>query len=86
MGWSRRASEQAKEEKVNRSCHGRERTLNATLFRFLIQPKRAPPRRDVHLHHVIINDKANDKLSQHRVRHRLAARRRVFNAASLGCF
>ena len=35
--------------------------------RFLIKPKPAPPRRDVHLHHVIINDKADQKISEHRV-------------------
>ncbi|CAF0886730.1 unnamed protein product [Rotaria sp. Silwood1] len=35
--------------------------------KFLIQPKPAPPRRDVHLHHVIINEKADQKISEHRV-------------------
>ncbi|CAF3447285.1 unnamed protein product [Rotaria socialis] len=35
--------------------------------KFLIQPKPAPPRRDIHLHHVIINEKADQKISEHRV-------------------
>lgn len=35
--------------------------------RFLIPPKPAPPRRDVHLQHVIINEKADEKISAHRV-------------------
>ncbi|CAF4251971.1 unnamed protein product [Rotaria sp. Silwood2] len=35
--------------------------------KFLIQPKPAPPRRDVHLQHVIINEKADQKISEHRV-------------------
>ncbi|CAF2099930.1 unnamed protein product [Rotaria magnacalcarata] len=32
-----------------------------------VPPKPAPPRRDVHLHHVIINEKADQKISEHRV-------------------
>lgn len=36
-------------------------------YRFLIQPKPAPPRRDVHLQHVIISEKADEKISAHRV-------------------
>lgn len=32
-----------------------------------MQPKPAPPRRDVHLQHVIINEKADEKVAQHRV-------------------
>jgi len=35
--------------------------------KFLIQPKPAPPRRDVHLHHVIINEKTDKKIAEHRV-------------------
>jgi len=35
--------------------------------KFLIQPKPATPRRDVHLQHVIINEKADEKISEHRV-------------------
>jgi len=35
--------------------------------KFLIQPKPAPPRRDVHLQHVIISEKADEKISEHRV-------------------
>ncbi|CAF1047253.1 unnamed protein product [Rotaria sordida] len=35
--------------------------------KFLIHPKPAPPRRDVHLHHVIINEKTDEKISEHRV-------------------
>lgn len=37
------------------------------ISRFLIQPKPAPARRDVHLQHVIINEKVNEKISAHRV-------------------
>lgn len=43
-------------------------TIRLVLFlRFLIQPKPAPPRRDVHLQHVIINEKTDQKISEHRV-------------------
>lgn len=41
--------------------------LNSLLARFLIQSKPAPPRRDVHLHHVIIHEKADEKIAAHRV-------------------
>jgi len=36
-------------------------------LRFLIQPKPAPPRRDIHLQNVIINEKVNDKIAEHRI-------------------
>ncbi|CAF0926190.1 unnamed protein product [Adineta steineri] len=35
--------------------------------KFLVPPKPAPPRRDVHLQHVIISEKADQKISEHRV-------------------
>lgn len=53
------------ESKPRRSSVHEEITIPTR--RFLITPKPGPPRRDVHLQHVIINEKADQKLSEHRV-------------------
>ena len=52
--------------------------------RFLIQPKPAPPRRDVHLHHVIINEKADQQISKHRVSDRSASQKRASRLSDVG--
>jgi hypothetical protein len=51
--------------------------LSNCFIRFLIHPKPAPPRRDVHLHHVIINEKLDEKISTHRVCHFLQIEKKI---------